>query len=222
MTFQDQTPISPSYLLSDVLSMTLAWESNHYRKEPGFSDAHQLFLRLHLIQEELSELTLSVCEGNLQETLDALGDLDVVITGTWLALGLQENRNPNRTIFYDARVQPGLSEFIAILSCIGNVQIHVSKLAFSFAELSIGGAELALSRLDEYMAPIWALVGLVQVREQTSKEILRSNLSKLDPKTNKVIKTSSGRVLKGPGYSPPDLEKILKDYRLAVFNEQIS
>lgn len=41
-------------------------------------------------------------------------------------------------------------------------------------------------------------------------EVVRSNLTKVDPVTLKVRKREDGKVLKGPDYSPPDLEPFLK------------
>jgi NTP pyrophosphatase (non-canonical NTP hydrolase) len=39
-------------------------------------------------------------------------------------------------------------------------------------------------------------------------EVFASNMSKLDPKTGKAVKREDGKVMKGPAYRKPDLEKI--------------
>jgi predicted HAD superfamily Cof-like phosphohydrolase len=46
-------------------------------------------LRLQLIQEELSELALALSQKRIVNVLDALADLQYVISGTVLAFGLQ-------------------------------------------------------------------------------------------------------------------------------------
>lgn len=40
-------------------------------------------------------------------------------------------------------------------------------------------------------------------------EVQRSNMSKLDPATGKAIKRHDGKVLKGPNFSPPDIQRLL-------------
>jgi predicted HAD superfamily Cof-like phosphohydrolase len=41
-------------------------------------------------------------------------------------------------------------------------------------------------------------------------EVARSNLSKIDPVTGKVIKRNDGKVLKPEGWTPPDLKPFVK------------
>ena len=45
--------------------------------------------------------------------------------------------------------------------------------------------------------------------EQAWAEVQRSNMSKVDPETGKVIKRDDGKVLKPASYSPPDLETVV-------------
>jgi predicted HAD superfamily Cof-like phosphohydrolase len=40
-------------------------------------------------------------------------------------------------------------------------------------------------------------------------EIQRSNMSKKDPVTGKILKRADGKILKGPNFSPADVEKVL-------------
>ncbi len=58
--------------------------------EPVIPDERTCLLRLHLLQEELSELALGMYSGNLVECLDALADLRYVLDGTVLAMGMQD------------------------------------------------------------------------------------------------------------------------------------
>ena len=51
--------------------------------------------------------------------------------------------------------------------------------------------------------------GLQHKIEEVFAEIQRSNMSKLDA-NGKPIRRDDGKILKGPGYTPPDIESILK------------
>ena len=50
--------------------------------------------------------------------------------------------------------------------------------------------------------------GMQHVIENVFDEIHRSNLSKLDPDGNPVIR-DDGKIIKGPDYQPPDIKKFL-------------
>lgn len=52
--------------------------------------ANTTFLRLQLIQSELAELALALAQGDRVGALDALSDIQYVLDGTYLALGLQD------------------------------------------------------------------------------------------------------------------------------------
>lgn len=41
-------------------------------------------------------------------------------------------------------------------------------------------------------------------------EVMRSNMSKLDPETGLAIKREDGKVLKGPAYFPPNLAQFIE------------
>ena len=42
------------------------------------------------------------------------------------------------------------------------------------------------------------------------KEVMRSNMAKIDPKTGEVRRRDDGKILKPDGWSPPDLKTILE------------
>jgi predicted HAD superfamily Cof-like phosphohydrolase len=52
-----------------------------------YAEAGTMPLRLHLLQEELAELAEAMANGDLVATLDALVDLQYVLSGTVLSLG---------------------------------------------------------------------------------------------------------------------------------------
>lgn len=105
---------------------------------PGFPDQRTLLLRLHLLQEELGELAGAMAAGNMVECLDALSDLQYVLDGCYLALGLQD------------------------------------------------------------------------VKDHAFVEVHRSNMTKFVD--GKAVLNDFGRVVKGPGYEPPRLQRLLETY----------
>lgn len=70
-----------------------------------------------------------------------------------------------------------------------------------------------IERLDACMDMIWVILGYCYMKgfdvEGAWNEVARSNLSKIDVKTGKVIKREDGKVLKPEGWTPPDLAKFL-------------
>lgn len=42
-------------------------------------------------------------------------------------------------------------------------------------------------------------------------EVQRSNMAKIDPETGKVTKNEAGKVQKPPGWTPPDIARVLDD-----------
>ena len=84
-----------------------------------------------------------------------------------------------------------------------------AELARAYANRDIIGVIDALGDLDVVVSGAWLCMGLQSLRRAVSAEILRSNLSKLDPVTGKLSKSPGGRTLKGPHYSPPNLDPIL-------------
>ena len=70
-----------------------------------------------------------------------------------------------------------------------------------------------VEQLDACMDMIWVILGYCIMKGYDVKgawdEVARSNLSKIDKVTGKVIKRADGKVLKPEGWTPPQLEKYL-------------
>ena len=64
--------------------------------------------------------------------------------------------------------------------------------------------------LDIMVVTIGALHSLGVDAAPAWNEVIRSNMSKVDPATGKVIKREDGKVLKPEGYSPPQLAQFVK------------
>lgn len=71
-----------------------------------------------------------------------------------------------------------------------------------------------VGQLDGCMDLIWVTLGYCYMKGfdvyGAWAEVARSNLSKIDPTTGKVIKRNDGKVLKPEGWTPPDLKPFVK------------
>jgi len=71
-----------------------------------------------------------------------------------------------------------------------------------------------IEQLDACMDMIWVILGFCYMKGYNVKgawdEVARSNLSKINPETGKVIKREDGKVLKPEGWTPPQLEQFTK------------
>jgi predicted HAD superfamily Cof-like phosphohydrolase len=106
--------------------------------EPHIADTDLNAFRVRLLQEELDELKEALADGDAVETLDALTDLQYVLDGAFLSLGMH----------------------------------GVKDAAFA--------------------------------------EVHRSNMSKLGEDGKPILRESDGKVLKGPNYFKPDLNKFVQ------------
>ena len=70
-----------------------------------------------------------------------------------------------------------------------------------------------VEQLDACMDLIWVTLGYCHMKgydvQGAWNEVLRSNMKKLDPKTQKVIRREDGKILKPEGWTPPDLTKFI-------------
>lgn len=68
-------------------------------------------------------------------------------------------------------------------------------------------------QLDACFDMIWVIVGYMHARGWACSaawdEGARSNLSKIDAKTGKVIRREDGKILKPEGWKPPDFAKFV-------------
>lgn len=70
--------------------------------------------------------------------------------------------------------------------------------------------EILDALLDIMVVTIGALHSLGVEPADAWNEVVRSNMSKVDPTTGKVIKREDGKVLKPEGFSPPQLARFIK------------
>lgn len=71
-----------------------------------------------------------------------------------------------------------------------------------------------VEEIDACFDMIWVIVGYMKSRgwdcESIWDEGAKSNLSKIDPVTGKVIRREDGKILKPEGWKPPDFTKFAK------------
>lgn len=69
------------------------------------------------------------------------------------------------------------------------------------------------AQLDGCMDLIWVILGYCYMKgydvDGAWAEVARSNLSKIDSETGKVIKNKQGKVMKPDGWTPPNLKPYL-------------
>lgn len=68
-------------------------------------------------------------------------------------------------------------------------------------------------QLDACFDMMWVIIGYMKARgwdcEAAWDEGAKSNLSKIDPTTGKVIRREDGKILKPEGWKPPDFKKFV-------------
>ena len=65
-------------------------------------------------------------------------------------------------------------------------------------------------------AVVEAVGGRTDIAEILFAEVVRSNLSKIDPITGEVLKTADGKIQKGIHYSPPRIREILEYFGVPI------
>ena len=85
--------------------------------------------------------------------------------------------------------------------------LYLDLVEEEFDELN--ESETQVDELDAICDLIWVAIGLAHSRgydiEGAFKEVCRSNMSKVDSATGKVIKREDGKILKPSSFSPPHL-----------------
>jgi len=85
---------------------------------------------------------------------------------------------------------------------------EVGELASALADEDMVEVLDALTDIDVVVAGAWLTFGLDKVQDVAQEEVHRSNMSKLGS-DGKPVLHDSGRILKGPNYVRPDLERFL-------------
>ena len=89
------------------------------------------------------------------------------------------------------------------------IQEELAELAAGFISRDPVECLDALVDLTYVVDGTYLTTGLAPWKSAGLEEVHRSNMSKLDDEGNPII-SDSGRVVKGPNYTPPDLRRILE------------
>lgn len=99
-----------------------------------------------------------------------------------------QDQNPANAELYNTLIVEEFNEFMQAVATNDNVE-----------------------QLDACMDMIWVILGYCCVKKFDAigawNEVARSNMSKIDPTTGKVIRREDGKILKPEGWKPPDLSK---------------
>lgn len=92
-----------------------------------------------------------------------------------------------------------------------NQQLYVNLIAEEYNEFV--EARDDVEKLDACMDMIWVILGYCYMKgfnvEGAWNEVAKSNLSKIDSETGKVLRRDDGKILKPDNWSPPILDKFV-------------
>lgn len=177
-------------LLDEVEKFMVACDQTVFEDNPSQADLYK-----KLIEEEYQELISS--GHKTEDELDACCDLVWVAYGYILSLGASKE------------------DIISMIedSCYDDTDViefdFIHNSLFNLYTCSFFGSRQIYRCVDL----IWYIVKFAYQQdynfEGAFKEVSRSNMSKIDLVTGKVIKREDGKVLKPESYSHPDLKSFL-------------
>lgn len=165
---------------------------------PGTLDPKEARLRKNLCNEEGREVIEAVQSGVLVDIAKEVTDLEYVVAGTTVQVGLEP----------DTRVPEAVKYLIDL--CCARMQSGLENDDPAKAEVAAAAFMIVIRGLaDLYCLPLAALRAAVH----------QSNMSKLDGDGKPVVRASDGKAGKGPNYQPPDIRGVLETYeRIDAFN----
>jgi predicted HAD superfamily Cof-like phosphohydrolase len=107
------------------------------------------------------------------------------------------------------RDKPGFPPLDRLLLRVALIDEEFRELQKAFDARDLVAVLDALTDLQYVIDGTYCEVGLQRVKREAFEEVHRSNLSKLDA-AGHPIKRADGKILKGPNYTPPDLEPIVE------------
>ena len=164
------------------------------RTEPTLVSEEEAKLHAALLEEETNEYLHTLETADIVELADALGDIVVIATGTTLVYGL----NLPALVRSYRGYRSGLVGAVAV-AC--DAATGLDELGAALAAVVV----LAYGEAAIHGIPLRAVF----------EEIHASNMTKL-AEDGSVIRREDGKILKGPGYRPPQLAPILTMAGLTV------
>lgn len=147
-------------------------------------------LRVELIREEAKELSIALAEKDEVAFIDALTDLQYVVYGAFITLGIEDEslfEEYTGTDSFDIERLEGLID---------------TTVRIMFNERKFEHVMGAMRDIVYYIDGVGKALGYDL--DGAFAEVHRSNMSKLGD-DGKPVKRIDGKVLKGPSYTPPNL-----------------
>lgn len=95
-------------------------------------------------------------------------------------------------------------------------ELEEAMAAFHSAETVEESQQARADVLDAVCDSVWVLIGLAKTMDLPIDWgwdcVTISNLKKCDPELGTVLRDESGKIMKPPGWKPPDLLKVIKQY----------
>ena len=193
------------------------------RTEPVFN-VPELVMRSQLILEEASEFWEANHNNDLIEMADALADLVYVCYGAALTHGINLDKSFGgtaespaellKTIHRKNRLKIRTAPTLAVITRKGIASgINKSAVAYSNYVTTVNPEEGNPDQLRSILTTLvssayFAAFSLGIDLDDVLSEVQRSNMSKLG-EDGKPIYREDGKVLKGPNFFTPDIEKVL-------------
>jgi predicted HAD superfamily Cof-like phosphohydrolase len=165
-------------------------------------------LRITLLEEEVGEFCAAYASDNRIEMADALADIAYIIAGTVISYGVGPRGNEPYESPYDA--------FLPYRHRKNKIKpddiLRDALLDYTMAEQSnnLDWIDLTLmNMLTSVFGVAWRLNIPIN---KVFAEVHRSNMAKLMP-DGTVRKRFDGKILKAPGWVPPDIAGVLARHR---------
>jgi predicted HAD superfamily Cof-like phosphohydrolase len=203
-------------MLTDVYEFHKIYGSS-FSDEPTIPNSDVKKLRLNLIDEELDELKEAFDDNNIIEVADALVDLLYVINGCAITCGIQDIINKYVDDIYNLKIENNLGNPKIPDKDISKLHVDLIKkelehLTTAFDENNIAAIINAIYTMAFMVIKCVKACNLQNTYMLCHNEIHASNMSKLGEDGN-PIKRDDGKILKGPNFFKPNLEKIIKNER---------
>jgi len=219
---------APPEVVRELLdtATVLQVHTSRFKRLPGV-----LALRARLMCEELGEMLRAMGDGDMVEVADGLADLEYVTVGTALALGIDHER------VWDAVQQANMGKYPLCEACNGLGSSFPRDLASLFPSMADHANEEAVQSLMHVLELCY--FGGVPLEDATNRIRLFENPATVYPFLNlrfvdvkamytrldrflatapcpacdgtgrTAIRDAQGKVLKPPGWTPPDIKGVL-------------
>lgn len=176
------------------------------RLSPSILDEERLTLRIRLIEEEIEELHQALDNGDLIETVDALGDIVYVTVG----MALEEGVWPDLITVDDTGIDMGTPTLDLTDEDIRFFETQMENVSRDLTGVPITAEIDNLNALVDFCFQMAGSMGVNLT--PVVVEIHESNMTKL-AEDGSVIYDDFGKVMKSETYVKPDIAGVLEAQR---------